>query len=167
MIAWKYSKNSDLSSHEDLNATYSSTETGLSWLDVDNTKQGYYQCQISSSSYTVGVYDTSVTTGNFCIVINSIVVYYLDIVLVAVPGSIYTYLEGIDRENILLLCDPMDSGIFSTLMWNDTYPNPLNIHSVWTDFPTEFSVFTCSRGASSIVSIFLSVSGMLQYLLHL
>ena len=77
------------------------------------------------------------------------------------------YLEGVDRRNVLLLCDPMDSGSLSTLMWNDTYSNPLNILSVWTDFPTESSELTCSRGASSIVSIFLSVSGMVQYLLHL
>ena len=63
MITWRFAENSDLSSLEDLTATYSSMETGSSWLDVDNTKQGYYQCQISSSSYTVGVYDTSVTTG--------------------------------------------------------------------------------------------------------
>ena len=59
VITWKFSENSDLSSHEELAATYSN-----SWLYVDNTKQGYYQCQISSSSYTVGVYDISVTTGN-------------------------------------------------------------------------------------------------------
>ena len=63
VITWRFSENSDLSSHEDLTATYSSTETGLSWLGVDKIKQGYYQCQISSSSYTVGVYDTYVTTG--------------------------------------------------------------------------------------------------------
>ena len=79
VITWKFSQNSDLSTHQDLTSTYSSMETGLSWLDVDNTKQGYYQCQISSSSYTVGVYDTSVTTGNCSIVRNPIVVYYLDI----------------------------------------------------------------------------------------
>ena len=64
VITWRFSENSDLSSDEALTATYSNTGTGLSWLNVENTKQGYYQCQISSSSYTVGVYDTSVTTGN-------------------------------------------------------------------------------------------------------
>ena len=64
VITWKFSQNSDLTSNEDLSATYSDMGAGLSWLNVDNTKQGYYQCQISSSSYTVGVYDTSVTTGN-------------------------------------------------------------------------------------------------------
>ena len=64
VITWRFSDNSDLSSDEGLTATYSDTGTGLSWLNVENTKQGYYQCQIRSSSYTVGVYDTSVTTGN-------------------------------------------------------------------------------------------------------
>ena len=64
VITWKFSENSDLTSHEDLTATYSNTGIGSSWLNVENTKQGYYQCQISSSFYTVGVYDTSVTTGN-------------------------------------------------------------------------------------------------------
>ena len=64
VITWRFSENSDLTSDEALTATYSNTGTGLNWLNVENTKQGYYQCQISSSSYTVGVYDTSVTTGN-------------------------------------------------------------------------------------------------------
>ena len=64
VITWKFSQNSDLTSHEDLVAAYSDIRAGLSWLDVENTKQGYYQCQISSSYYTVGVYDTSVTAGN-------------------------------------------------------------------------------------------------------
>ena len=63
-IVWKFSENPDLSSHVDLNATYSDIKTGLSWLDVDSTKQGYYQCQIgNSSSYRVGVYDNTVTKG--------------------------------------------------------------------------------------------------------
>ena len=64
MITWRFSLNSNLTSHEVLTATYSGMGSGLSWLKVDNIKQGYYQCQTSSSSYTVGVYDTSVTTGN-------------------------------------------------------------------------------------------------------
>ena len=64
VITWKFSQSSDLSSHENLTPTYSDIGTGLSWLNVDNTKQGYYQCQTSLSSYTVGVYDTSVTIGN-------------------------------------------------------------------------------------------------------
>ena len=63
-IAWQYSVNADLSSSELLKATYMSTQTGVSWLSVENTKQGYYQCYIdSTNNYTVGVYDTQKTTG--------------------------------------------------------------------------------------------------------
>ena len=63
-IAWQYSVNADLSSSEVLTATYMSTQTGVSWLSVHNTKQGYYQCYIDSTNRnTVGLYDTQKTTG--------------------------------------------------------------------------------------------------------
>ena len=63
-ITWHYSVNADQSSSEVLTATYMSTQTGVSWLSVNNTKQGYYQCYIDSTNrYTVGVYDTQKTTG--------------------------------------------------------------------------------------------------------
>ena len=81
-------------------------------------------------------------------------------VLVAVEGITYTYLEGIDREDILLLCDPMESNTLSTLIWNSTYSNPLNIHSVRNSLPIESTQFICSRGTTTIVSIFLSVTGI-------
>ena len=81
-------------------------------------------------------------------------------VLVAVSGTTYTYLEGVDREDVLLLCDPTDSGTLSTLMWDDTYSNPLNLHSVRNSLPTEPTQFICSRGTTPIVSIFLSVTGI-------
>ena len=81
-------------------------------------------------------------------------------VLVAVSGNTYKYLEGVDREDILLLCDPMDSDTLSTLMWNSTYSNPLNIDSVRNSLPTESTQFICSRGAATIVSISLSVTGI-------
>ena len=69
VITWKFSLNSDLTSEEVLTAAYSGVGSGLSWLGVDNTKQGYYQCQINSTlSYTVGVYDISVTTGNYNVI---------------------------------------------------------------------------------------------------
>ena len=61
-VEWKYSQNSDLSGSITLQET--SNYVGFSWLDVVNTMQGYYRCTISSStSYTVGVYDTASTTG--------------------------------------------------------------------------------------------------------
>ena len=63
-ISWKYSQISDFTTSEELTATYSSSETGLSWLDVDNSKQGYYQCQIGSEiRYIIGLYDQTTTTG--------------------------------------------------------------------------------------------------------
>ena len=66
VITWRYSINANLSSNEILTATYMSTQIGVSWLSVDNTKQGYYQCYIDSTNrYTVGVYDTQKTTGRY------------------------------------------------------------------------------------------------------
>ena len=63
-ISWKYSQISDFTTIEELTATYSSSETGLSWLDVDNSKQGYYQCQIGNGiRYIIGLYDQAITTG--------------------------------------------------------------------------------------------------------
>ena len=64
-ITWRYSTEADLSFSIQQTAAYTSTETGLSWLSVDNTQQGYYQCQIDTLiTYTVGVYNISLgTTG--------------------------------------------------------------------------------------------------------
>ena len=60
-VVWRHSQNSDLSVASTLTET--SNYIGFSWLDV-NTMQGYYRCTISNSiSYTVGVYDTTSTTG--------------------------------------------------------------------------------------------------------
>ena len=63
-VSWKYSQITDFTTSEELTATYSSSETGLSWLDIDNSKQGYYQCQIGNGiRYTIGLYDQTITTG--------------------------------------------------------------------------------------------------------
>ena len=61
-VEWRYSQNSDLTDGNILTET--SNYVDFSWLDVDITMQGYYKCMISSSiSYTVGVYDRTLTTG--------------------------------------------------------------------------------------------------------
>ena len=61
-VVWRYSQNSDLSDGNMLTET--SNYVDFSWLDVDNTMQGYYQSTLSNSnSYTVGVYDRTLTTG--------------------------------------------------------------------------------------------------------
>ena len=68
-ISWKYSQISDFTTSEELTATYSSSETGLSWLDVDNSKQGYYQCQIGNDNiYIIGLYDQTMTTGQLLVI---------------------------------------------------------------------------------------------------
>ena len=67
-ISWKYSQISDFITSEELTATYSNSETGLSWLDVDNSKQGYYHCQIGNGiRYIIGLYDQTITTGQLLI----------------------------------------------------------------------------------------------------
>ena len=64
-IIWHHSINANLLPSVQQTATYMSTETGVSWLSVDNTKQGYYQCQIDGThKYTVGVYNNEETTGD-------------------------------------------------------------------------------------------------------
>ena len=61
-VVWSYLQNSDLSGASVLPETYNYVD--FSWLDVNNTKQGYYRCTMSNAiSYTVGVYDTTLTTG--------------------------------------------------------------------------------------------------------
>ena len=69
-VVWRYSQNSDLSDGSILTETFNYVD--FSWLNVHNTKQGYYQCMISSSiSYTVGVYDRTLTTGLYSVTISS------------------------------------------------------------------------------------------------
>ena len=63
-ISWKFSQSSDFVISEVMTATSSSSETGLSWLDVDISKQGYYQCQIDNGvRFIIGLYDQTKTTG--------------------------------------------------------------------------------------------------------
>ena len=63
-VAWRYSQNSDLSGASTSVLPETSNHVDFSWLDVDNIMQGYYRCMISNAiSHTVGVYDTTLTTG--------------------------------------------------------------------------------------------------------
>ena len=69
-ISWKFSQISDFTTSDQLTATSSSLGTGLSWLYVDISKQGYYQCQIGNGvNRIIGLYDQSITTGQFHIMI--------------------------------------------------------------------------------------------------
>ncbi|KAI6658178.1 Macrophage mannose receptor 1 [Oopsacas minuta] len=144
-IVWKFSKNSDLSNSVFMTATYSSTDTGLSWLAVNINKQGFYQCQVNSLTYTIGLHDTSLTT-------------------VAVSGSTYTYIVGIDREDVLLLCAPTDTVSLSLLRWtllgavsNTDFLNPINIYEERDNLSDQSTDFNCMRGSSTLSTNFISV----------
>ena len=56
VMKWIYSQNLDLSGNEEVNATYYNREYGLSWLNVDDSKQGVYKCQINDKSYMIALY---------------------------------------------------------------------------------------------------------------
>ncbi|KAI6657349.1 RyPTPR4a [Oopsacas minuta] len=141
-ITWIFSENSDLSDSEVLTATYSSTEAGWSWLTVDITKQGYYQCQVNSETYTIGLYDNSLTT-------------------VASDGTPFVYIVGVDREDVLLLCDPVISGDLSMLKWSLTgsgdFLNPINIYNERNNLPEQSTGLNCMRDSNIIFSNFISI----------
>ena len=63
-IQWVYRPYLSSLASSTLTPTYASTLIGLSWITVSNSLQGYYSCVISNYlSYTIGLYDMSITTG--------------------------------------------------------------------------------------------------------
>ena len=68
---------------------------------------------------------------------------------VAVTGTSYTYIVGVDRTDVLLLCDPEDGGSLSTLKWTlqngMEFLNPINLNSESSNLPDVFTTFTCKR----------------------
>ena len=67
-VVWRYSQNSDLSNPEILQESYNYVD--FSWLEVDNTRQGYYQCQIGNGiRYIIGLYDQTITTGQSLLIV--------------------------------------------------------------------------------------------------
>ena len=92
--------------------------------------------------------------------INTFILY-----LVAVSGSTYTYIVGVDSEDILLLCDPMDSSVvLSVLRWvvqnGPTYFNPLTINSLKDELSGQSTTISCTSGGTVIFHIFVTVTGM-------
>ena len=78
--------------------------------------------------------------------------------LVAVEGTTYTYITGVDRQNVLLLCAPMDGGSLD-LMWNNTFTNPVSIYSEISIFQAEPTAIVCTRDTTTIVTTYISVIG--------
>ena len=76
--------------------------------------------------------------------------------LVAVEGTTYTYISGVDRQTVLLLCDPMDGGSLD-LIWDNTLTNPVNIDSELSQFQAEPTAFVCTRDTTIIVTTYISV----------
>ena len=166
-ITWLYSVNANLSASEVLTPTYLSTETGVSWLSVNNTKQGYYRCQITGTNiYTVGIYNTELTTGITCCCYEQNESYFTIkfSLVVASQGISYQYIVGVDRDNILLLCDPMNSSYkLESLSWRlmdgNAFSNPLNVTDQRDRLPHVQTAFTCFSDMITILSSYIRIYG--------
>ena len=83
--------------------------------------------------------------------------------LVAVPGSNYAYIVGVDRTDVLLLCDPDDSGSLSMLRWSlqgrMEFFNPINLNSESSNLPDVLTYFSCVRGGNTFVTSQICVKG--------
>ena len=69
--------------------------------------------------------------------------------LVALSEIGYIYIVGVDRENIMLLCDPMDNSVnLSAIMWTvldgNNFTNPLNIFNESEKLPVQYTQIICS-----------------------
>ena len=77
---------------------------------------------------------------------------------VAEDGKTYTYISGVDRQSVSLLCAPLDGGSLD-LMWDNTLTNPVNIYSEINQFQAEPIAFNCTRNSTTIVNTYISVIG--------
>ena len=80
-------------------------------------------------------------------------------------GDIYTYIERVDRQDVLLLCDPMDSNVTLSLMrWDvsseSSFFNPINIYSQKDALPEQPTALDCNSGGTQYTSVTISVLGM-------
>ena len=165
VIYWGYSQYNTLAITSFESATFDNIELGLSWLDINITKQGYYGAILNVLYKEIGVFDPSLTTGEFSnsYFLKLIHISYIALFLVAVPGNTYTYTIGIDRQDVLLLCDPLN-GDYTLYHVNWTteeysYYNPINIYSKLEGYPSEPTKFSCRSRGNEILSIYISVQG--------
>ena len=83
--------------------------------------------------------------------------------LVAVTGANYTYIVGLDRTDVLLLCDPEDGGNLSMLRWSlpgMEFFNPINLNSESSNLPNELATFNCIRDGVTLVTTQICVKGI-------
>ena len=95
-------------------------------------------------------------------------IYTLIPYLVAVTGSTYTFIVGIDTEYVLLLCDPMDSSVtLSLLKWvvqnGPTFLNPVTINSLKNYLSDLSSRMSCISGGTIISHIYIIMTGMYSF----
>ena len=89
--------------------------------------------------------------------------YVVIIYIVAVTGADYTYIVGVDRTDVLLLCDPEDNGNLSTLRWSlpgMEFFNPINLNSESNNLPNVLTSFLCVRGEATLVTSQICVKGI-------
>ena len=96
--------------------------------------------------------------------INTTLTFYL----VDVSGSTYTFLVGVDSEDVLLLCDPMDSSVtLSMLRWvvygGLTYLNPVTINNLKNYLSDQSTIISCTSGGTVISHIFIIMTGIYSF----
>ena len=83
--------------------------------------------------------------------------------LVTSEGVSYQYIVGIDREDIQLLCDPMDSSYkLDSLSWrvmSDTFANPINIFTSRNSFPETSTEIQCVSNSVTFRTYSIRVYG--------
>ena len=83
--------------------------------------------------------------------------------LVASEGTTYQYIVGIDREDIQLLCDPMNSSYkLDSLSWHvmsDKFANPINIFSSRNSLPETSTQIQCVSNSVTIRTNSIRVYG--------
>ena len=74
------------------------------------------------------------------------------------------YIVGVDRTDVLLLCDPKDNGSLSMLRWSVhggiEFVNPINLNSESSNLPDTPISFFCKRGGVTIDTIQICVKGI-------
>ena len=92
-----------------------------------------------------------------------LIFYTAIIYVVAVTGANYTYIVGVDRTDVLLLCDPENGGSLNMLRWSLSgmeFFNPINLNSESSNLPNELTIFSCIRGGVTLVTTQICVKGI-------
>ena len=72
---------------------------------------------------------------------------------------------GVDRQDVLLLCDPMDSSVTLSMMrWkidSETgFPNPISLYSLKDSLPETLNIINCSSSGIQYTSVSITLLGL-------